>query len=337
MAATHGLHNALVKEAQLLADGYVEQGLGQVMFSGVSAVLLVQVPDSPSSGWLIVLSDVASLEFREELDREPRRSASDRAWRFEFATIDLIAKTAVAVDFGADGIGRHIAIADLITKLPLELQVALLPRHLRDLEELRVSTLERLFTYAKASEVSARENFTTEALAGAIRIEPEPFVDFLRTGLLLPPGPIRDIDISTQVAVPGTGYLDVVLSCVSERGREELWGELKVDAGESGTQLDAYLRHIEGLPAARRPRLFTLGRSPVRDDPAIPFLSWHALRRSLLAQPAGPAWLDFAQYLSEISVSDDFDQAISAHEAASCPTSCGCTARSGGSCRACRP
>lgn len=182
-----------------------------------------------------------------------------------------------------------------------------------------MSTLERLFTYAKASEVAARENFTTEALAGAIRIEPDPFLAFLREGLLLGPGPVRDLGVNTQVVVPGTGYLDLVVSCVSNEHRVELWGELKIEAGESGTQLDAYQRHIDRLPSALRPKLFTLGPRPLRHDGTIPFLSWHSLRRELLAQDVGPAWLDFAEYLSEISVSDDFDQPVSAHEAASMP------------------
>jgi hypothetical protein len=39
-----------------------------------------------------------------------------------------------------------------------------------------MSTLERLYSYAKATGAGARENFTTEALAGAIRDDPTPML-----------------------------------------------------------------------------------------------------------------------------------------------------------------
>lgn len=170
--------------------------------------------------------------------------------------------------------------------------------------------------YAKASEASARENFTTEALAGAIRVDPEPIVAVLRSKGLLPAEDISAVEVDTQIAVQG-GYLDLVLSLLAGDDRLQLWGELKVDAGESGNQLDVYRQLIEQIPNPIRPRLFTLGPKALRDDPAIPLVTWHELRRQVLTSGSTPAWLDFAEYLSEIKMSDDFDQPVSAHEAGS--------------------
>jgi len=48
------------------------------------------------------------------------------------------------------------------------------------------STFGRLFTYARESKVDALENFTTEALAAAIREDPRPIVQLLQRMLLLP-------------------------------------------------------------------------------------------------------------------------------------------------------
>jgi hypothetical protein len=178
-----------------------------------------------------------------------------------------------------------------------------------------MSTLERLYAYAKSTGAGARENFTTEALAGAVRTNPIPLLRLLREAALLPPDDITDLSLDTQVVLPGTGVLDIVLVAVSGGLRRELWCEVKVNAGESGTQLDAYVGHIASMQAATRPTLFTLGPHALRDDPAIPFLSWHRLRRFIDSND-GPAWHDFSDYLSEVGMSDDFDQPIAAREAA---------------------
>lgn len=178
-----------------------------------------------------------------------------------------------------------------------------------------MSTLERLYSYAKASGAGARENFTTEALAGAIRDDPAPMLRLLRDAGLLPPDEVTELELDTQVVLTGTGVLDLVIVAIAAGRRRELWGEIKVDAGESGTQLDAYRRHLAGIPDAIRPTLFTLGPHALRDDSTIPFLSWHWLRRSI--HPGDTrTWRDFADYLSEVRMSDDFDQPVAAREAA---------------------
>ena len=178
-----------------------------------------------------------------------------------------------------------------------------------------MSTLERLYSYAKAAGAGALENFTTEALAGAIRDDPAPMLRLLRDAELLPPSDTMDLDLDTQVVLPGTGVLDLVLVAVGDGHRHELWLEIKVNAGESGTQLDAYRRHLERIPAALRPTLITLGPHAVRDDPTIPFLTWHRLRR-MIGPTDTHGWRDFATYLAEVRMSDDFDQPVAAREAA---------------------
>ena len=178
-----------------------------------------------------------------------------------------------------------------------------------------MSTLERLFSYAKASEVESRENFTTEALAGAIRVEPAPFVEFLRIGHLLGPDDVSHLAVTTQVPMPGTGYLDLVISGLEGTRRFELWGELKVASGESGTQLDASGPHRwTSVRRKARPIRARDAPAPRRHGPSV--LIWHALRRVLLTMNVGPSWMDLADYLSEIAVSDDFDQPVGARDAA---------------------
>src|SRR3990172_8056806 len=103
------------------------------------------------------------------------------------------------------------------------------------------STLGRLFDFAKAPNSSAIENFTTEALAGAIRADPRPFLLALRRHDLVRAAPLTDLDVLTQVVMPGTGILDLVVVSASPE-LPELWIEVKVDAAESGRQLDAYAR-----------------------------------------------------------------------------------------------
>jgi hypothetical protein len=178
------------------------------------------------------------------------------------------------------------------------------------------STLQRLFVYAKASGAAAIENFTTEALAGAIRADPAPFLSLLREAGIVPAGSVSDLAVVTQMVMPGTGIVDLVLVTVVERERREFWGELKIRAAESGTQLDAYRRHIASLDGSRRPTLFVLGPRRLRDDPSIPFVSWHQLRRRILELDSKEQWLDLAHFLAEEKMSDDFDQPIGAGEAA---------------------
>jgi hypothetical protein len=67
------------------------------------------------------------------------------------------------------------------------------------------STLERLFVFAKATGAEQRENFTTEALAGAIRSDPEPFFAALCAWGIAPEA--EHIAVEIQLWLAGTGRL----------------------------------------------------------------------------------------------------------------------------------
>lgn len=139
-----------------------------------------------------------------------------------------------------------------------------------------MSALERMYTYAKAVGAGARENFTTEALAAAIRTDPAPFLEFFQGAGLMPIGPIARLELETQLVLPGTGVLDLVLVAYVAGVRRELWIEVKVLAGESGNQLDAY----SGISTACMP---TSGRDWSRwpaspYEPRTSFPSCHGTR-----------------------------------------------------------
>ena len=174
------------------------------------------------------------------------------------------------------------------------------------------STLGRLFNYAKAPTSSAIENFTTEALAGAVRDDPRPFAGLLRDAGHLVDGE-GIVEVLTQVVLPGTGVLDLVARTDRDR---ELWLEVKVDAGESGTQLDRYLiaAHASG-PAAV---LLSLGKRPLRPAQQVPNLTWQALRAVVLStvRPS-PFWRDLIQFMAERGMADTYDEPITPAEAIS--------------------
>lgn len=172
------------------------------------------------------------------------------------------------------------------------------------------STLSRLFRFAKAAKNEARENFTTEALAAAIRTEPEPFLAAFG-GVHVSSAAV--LAVETQVPVPAIGIVDLVVQIETAAGFDTVWVEVKVDAGESGDQLTRYTRYVEALPTAARPRLVVLGPKPIGD---VPWVAWQQVRRSIVStNTRNPSWLDFKRYLEEIHMADDYSEPISASEA----------------------
>ena len=145
------------------------------------------------------------------------------------------------------------------------------------------SDLGRLYYYARGdgSPQQAKENFTTEALAIAIGDDPSPMLAALR-GVVWgaegsPVAPEVDgIDAHTQVYVPPDhgyqhSFLDLVLDLTASRATvATVWVEVKIDAPESGKQLEKYECH-----RLRRERtwLLTLSREPLREW--VPCLPWH--------------------------------------------------------------
>jgi hypothetical protein len=172
------------------------------------------------------------------------------------------------------------------------------------------STLSRLFTYAKAAGADAVENFTTEALAGAIRNDPSPLLRGLSSiGVEVTP-PITEV--ATQVNIPGVGTLDLL---VVPGERRVVAIEVKVNAGQSGNQLHRYFRWAETFAENSRPRIVVLSPQKITDDTRFPWLSWQQLWREIRRDGTSPDWLDLGRWMEEQRMADDSYEPVSESEA----------------------
>jgi len=127
---------------------------------------------------------------------------------------------------------------------------------------------------------------------------------------------------STQVALPGCGWLDLVIE-ILDRNRQvtgEIWVEVKISARESGSQLNCYQQRAR----ARNPPawLLTLAHHPLRAT--VPNLSWNELyhaarhgRGDHRSWKEHERWRDFGTFLEEQNVANDALGPISDREAAS--------------------
>jgi len=147
------------------------------------------------------------------------------------------------------------------------------------------------------------ENFTTEALAAAIRSDPRPFLKALgeheTTSIFV---------VATQVPVQGNhgcGILDLVVEVGSLENRRRYWFEVKVNAGEHGDQIEKYLGVIDNLPEEGRPRLHILGPRPLRED--VQWISWQSVRHGIESTASvNSYWTDLKVFLEEIGMADSF-------------------------------
>jgi len=180
-----------------------------------------------------------------------------------------------------------------------------------------VSDLERLFRLC-GSGPKPLENFTSAALAIAIGHDDGPIKQAMRSlrtdgcckdeirslGKLaeLASKPDTRVTAITQVRLTAKddipmGYLDLVLTFKSPTGEPlETWVEVKVDAWESGRQLDVYRRHA----ALRQPKpvVITLGRSRVRSDTA--HLNWtDAVEACRGSSSPHYTWQSLGEFLAE--------------------------------------
>lgn len=179
------------------------------------------------------------------------------------------------------------------------------------------STFLNLLRFARSPQVEATENFATEALAACIRSDPSPFLTLLeRLSVIASEDDVREVVALTQVAVAGAGVLDLVLQLRLPERLREVWIEVKVASGETGHQLDNYESYIKARPGQAQPELVTLSRLPIRPDPHLLWISWQAVRREAL-RSSDPYWADFALFLEEIHMADEFDAPVSSREAAS--------------------
>ena len=150
-----------------------------------------------------------------------------------------------------------------------------------------------------------KENFTTEALAAAIRSDPRPFLKALgeheTTSVFF---------VGTQLPVEGKqgyGILDLVVEVGSLENRRRYWFEVKVNAGEHGDQIEKYLGAIDSYPEEDRPRLRILGPRPLRED--VQWISWQSVRDGIESTESvnpNPYWNDLKVFLEEIGMADSF-------------------------------
>ena len=180
-----------------------------------------------------------------------------------------------------------------------------------------MSDIGRLYRRGAIPGWNPKENFTSEALAIAIDHDPAPLLDALAHAVW--PADIPALDVSGVVHVetrpqeylkpedPSTdpnlariGYLDLVLK-LSQIGGEstEVWVEVKIDAEESGDQLDVYAAHAH--LRSPKPRIVGLSRKPLRDRTEdltpVGWLPWKRLAEAIgRTSPHDPWWdylLDF--------------------------------------------
>lgn len=188
------------------------------------------------------------------------------------------------------------------------------------------SRFGRLYLYSKDDLVHAQENYTTEALRMTIEDDRAPMLAALTAldrrkaeELKLPQ---REWRPRSQVELPPRGWLDLVIELLDAQRAVtgEVWVEVKIDAPESGQQLEYYdkERRTRGHPVW----IVTLAKDKVRSD--VPNLSWSALyqqarrgspnRRSWRQHPG---WKDICTFLEEQGVTNDALGPVSDIEAAS--------------------
>jgi len=172
-------------------------------------------------------------------------------------------------------------------------------------------SLTRLFRYAKSA--SAVENFTTEVLAAAIRIDPTPWLRALGSiGIEIP---VVGVKVDTQVTM-GDGILDLL---VTPMGARCVVVEVKINAGESGDQLRRYLEWAQSpsFRADEQPHIVVLGPRQITTIEGVRWLSWQTLWKEIRGPRSGGVaahWTDLATWLEECNMADDSYEPVSLTE-----------------------
>lgn len=200
-----------------------------------------------------------------------------------------------------------------------------------------MSTLKRLLWAAGPRESAledrryATENFTTEALAGAIRIDHQPILRLLsERGIALQvPDEIKP-DVRTQLRYPqadgGVFVADLVLAWPLAEPPVTVIIEIKTGAGLSGDdQLDR-LREIAGtdigvlLSETDHTTRGVPGTEGTSVDKEVSWVSWQRLYEIVRTDGGtGEQWRDLALFLKEIGMATDNQFPLRAREVASLP------------------
>jgi hypothetical protein len=196
----------------------------------------------------------------------------------------------------------------------------------------------RLFRYAKGDPNVALENFTTEALRTAIEDDPIPMIRALRQ--TAPPKPgggclearlarVQDLLEGvvgliphTQVSIPGTGTIDLLLEATGTSRPAEIWLEVKAGASETRSvdpedpgQLTRYRDHLVRSSSRDGIRSSLLTLSDTAFD-CTAWLSWARLWAVVRSSPeVSRTWLDLLSFLKEQNVTDESLMPITAREA----------------------
>jgi hypothetical protein len=166
-----------------------------------------------------------------------------------------------------------------------------------------MSRLARLYRYAKAGRSESLENFTTEALAAAIEVDPAPLVDALRKRGIAD-GELRgSVVVHTQVGKRKpegtTAFIDLEVRFVDGSTTNSVfWVEVKLSAGEHGNQLAVY-EEIARAMGPKWPTVITLARFP-EINPEFQGITWRDLADGVarLAAPP-PYWRDLVGFIEE--------------------------------------
>lgn len=159
------------------------------------------------------------------------------------------------------------------------------------------------------------ENFTTVALSIAISHDDRPIKQALAAidwtfrddegrpavgGLDIAAADVASVTADTQSTLwprdgCTLGYLDLVLTLRDTEKREcVVWVEVKVDAWESGSQLDNYRAHAALLPSP--PTIITLGRTRVSER--VPALRWSDVVTAIdLVTDPHYTWVSLREFL----------------------------------------
>lgn len=168
------------------------------------------------------------------------------------------------------------------------------------------SSLSRMFSYAAGGGV---ENFTTEAFAAAIRARPEPFVFSLATINIQFKPPFREV--ATQVSI-NAGTLGLL---VVDSNNCRVIIEVKVDAPESGNQLERYRRWADSFPPEQRPHVVVLSPGRLPSDSAALWLPWQRLWDHTRNGQHGHQWTDLARWMEERGMADRSFEPVDDREA----------------------
>jgi len=127
----------------------------------------------------------------------------------------------------------------------------------------------RVFSFAEKDGRALSEDYLTEHLAVALRLDPRPFVRAFGAKISFPTG---TFDVRTQVVLPDRSRLDLVLE---RAGKPFAWVEIKADAGVHGDQLSRY----EAAAAALKPQpsLLLLGPATFWPNSQLPRIVWSDL------------------------------------------------------------